>query len=210
MDRPLFLRTFRSLLSSYFRHPDAKAIDLEGHVCDGATSAELRPRPTIGFEAVPIGRETNYGTDVGISRSPSYSEFPDPTRDLTTRRVLRVLMDVVAEPGGRTTIAADLDISMSALDRYVASGRARATTRQRAYELALTLASKKLNGNMVGVLPEDPGAVLYLFEQAAARARCCNVCGERLDGRAGKRYCGSTCRERAYRARLREKRRPRG
>ena len=200
--RPLFLRTFRSLLVSYFRHPESKAVDLEGHICGPDTAGTLNPRPTEAYEAVAIGREASYGPEVGVTRAPAYAEFPDGRSDQSERRARLVLKDVAGEPGGRASVAAELGISLSALDRYLATGQGRSTTRRRAVELATGLACDRLRMDVpLAQLPEEPGAVLYLYERTTAGQPGCLTCGGRLDGRLGRRYCSSRCRQRGYRAR---------
>jgi len=40
-----------------------------------------------------------------------------------------------------------------------------------------------------------------LYEVCKARPlRCCQCCGAAMNGRTDRKYCGSTCRKRAYRA----------
>ena len=160
--RPLYLRTLRSILAAHIRAPERKALRPDGEPCTSRTHGILHSAPTEAFETVAIGREANYTEEAGVLNDPTYTEFPDSSRDRAQRRVLAVLR-ATARTGGYARLAHELELSESALRRYLKTGRARPATHARAHHQAATLAHTALAQAHPGqVVPQDPEALLYL------------------------------------------------
>jgi hypothetical protein len=200
-NRPLYLRTFRSILTAHTRAPERKSLNSNGTTCTARTEGQLRPSPTIARTTVPIGRETNYTDEAGLTRDPGYTSYPDPTHDNTRDPALTILRRQAREPGGRTELAAALELSDTGLRRFLTSGRCRPKTRQRAWEVAIRCAHTYLRDQRPHQhLPTDPETLLQLaiHEGCQARPRC-EGCGAELHGRQ-RLWCAG-CRTNGWRRR---------
>jgi hypothetical protein len=142
-DRPLYLRTMRSLFTAHVRAPERKAVQTDGRPCTSRTASLLRPMPTEAHTMVAIGRETNYSEEAGVLNEPAYTTFPDPERDRTSERALTILR-TAARRDGHSALACTLGLSDSALRRYLKSGRARTRTQARALQHAASIAGDSL------------------------------------------------------------------
>lgn len=142
-ERPLFLRTLRSVFAAHIRAPERKALDPSGRPCTGRTEGLLQPAPTEAYKTVAIGREANYSHQTGVLTDPEYSGYPDISRERVWERALTILR-ATARTDGHTELAHELEVSESALRRYLKSGRGRTRTHARALEHAATLAHAAL------------------------------------------------------------------
>ena len=195
-ERPLFLRTLRSVLAAHIRAPERKALAPNGRPCTGRTEGLLQPASTEAYKSVAIGREANYSHETGILTDPDYTLYPNPSRQHAHKRALAILRAAVRSES-HTELARALEISESAVRRYLKSGRARARTRDKAREHAAALARDALNRAHPGQpLPANPEALLYLATRKGGPLHPprCAGCGKALEGKQ-RRWCPG-CRAR--------------
>jgi hypothetical protein len=199
--RPLYLRTFRSILSAHIRAPERKSLGPNGRPCTSRTQGLLQPAPTTATTTVPIGRETNYSEETGLLRDPTYTTYPDLRSDASRQNVLAILQARSRQPGGHAELVAQLGLSDSGVRRYLRSGRARAETLQRAHAVALELARSQIQRRDPKMAaPTDLRSLLHLEAAQVTRSPSrCAGCGSELHGRQ-RRWC-ATCRSNGSRRR---------
>jgi hypothetical protein len=199
-NRPLYLRTLRSILTAHIRAPERKSVDTAGKPRNSRTEGRLRPSPTIAHTTVPIGRETNFSDETGLIRDPAYTTYPDPTHDRRHEHVLTILRNRARLPGGTAELQTALGLSERGLRRYLNSGRARAQTWAPAEAHALMLARQILEDTIAGHSTTSAAAILHLGATRRNRTppRCRN-CGRELTGRQ-RSWCAD-CRASAWRRR---------
>jgi hypothetical protein len=196
-NRPLYLRSFRSLLAAHIRAPEQKALGPDGKPCTARTTGPLQPAPTIAYAAIAIGRETNYSDDAGVLHDPDYTRYPNPKRHLAPEHALLVLRRHARHPDRRRQIAKALQLSGSALHRYLQTGKTRPARITLAIEYACSIARAALSrAYPLQPLPEDDTALLYLAACTADREQPrCTSCGRQLTGKQT-RWC-ERCRRRS-------------
>ena len=196
VERPLFLRSLRSVLTAHVRAPERKALGPNGRPCTGPTEGILRATPTEAYTTVAIGREANYSHETGILTDPDYTHYPDVIGQSARKRTLAILR-AAARADGYAELTHALDLSESAVRRYLKSGLGRTRTHTLAVEHAAALAHNALSRTHPGqALPKPPEALLYLATRdhdffAVLRCAACNA---RLEGRQ-RRWCAD-CRGR--------------
>jgi hypothetical protein len=188
--RPLYLRTYRSILIAHIRAAERKSLGPDGRPCTSRTEGPLRAAPTTATGTLPIGRETNYSEETGLLRDPDYTTYADPAHDLPHHHVLAILRAHSRQPGGRTALAAELGLSASGLCRFLHTGRGRAKTVQAAQTAALSLARGSFRArHPSAAIPTDAGSLLYLAAVEVGHSPMrCNSCGAELNGRQ-RRWC---------------------
>jgi hypothetical protein len=195
-ERPLFLRTLRSVFAAHIRAPERKALGPDGRPCTGRTEGLLHPSPTEAYKSVAIGREANYSQVTGVLTDPDYTLYRSIAREPVRERVLTILR-AAARTDGHAELAQALEVSESAARRYLKSGRARTRTHARALEHAAELAHDRLSCAYPGqALPTNPEALLYLATRAGGPFDLlrCAACNAILEGRQ-RRWCPN-CRVR--------------
>jgi hypothetical protein len=203
--RPLYLRSFRSLLAAHIRAPELKALSADGTPCRAGTAGPLHPAPTIAYATVAIGREANYSDDAGVLREPDYTSYPNATHDQVADNALAVLRQHVRQADGHREIARALQLSDRGVRRYLQTGRISSTRKALAITYAASLAEEAFNRTYpnASLRPRQPQALLYLATRDPGIFRAhCGGCGQELIGRQT-RWCAH-CRQRPRARRRRD------
>ena len=198
------VRTYRDIATKYLDHPDPRRLDEHGKPCQRNTRGRVTPRHINAIHIEQIGKESNRLDEAaaGLIHDPAdtYTTYNSPRRDTWTRLVLPVLQDIP-----RQDVADETGLSVSSIAEIVA-GRARPHPANRQKLLSAAQGHARATLTALGEsTPRNKTALLHAY--SAARdlqpSRRCPVCQEPLASPTTT-YCGSACRQRAYRLRLRK------
>lgn len=195
------VKTYRDILHRYRSHPEPKSLDPTGHACSRASTGLLFRRPVVSTEISYIGKESNRLEErtAGLLHDPAetLSSYSDPNLDPWKMLVAPTLCEF-----NSADVAGLAQLDRRTIQRLL-SGRSypHRSHRQSLTAVALRLAQASLIERGLES-PRAAMATLRLYrDTVAAKIHACPICGTPLDNPRAT-YCGSSCKKRAYRARL--------
>lgn len=197
------VKTNRDVLDRYRSHPEPKSLGSDQQPCGRQRRGLLQRRPVIATEISYIGKESNRleETSAGLIHDPAeiLSRFVDPALDPWHTLVIPTLRRF-----NRTQIAQRACLDRRTIQRLL---NGRSTPRRNHRNTLTTVAAELAAAELVArglELPRAPLAILahYRDKILTAPARC-PVCMTPLPNHRLK-YCGETCKKRAYRAKQKE------
>jgi hypothetical protein len=104
-ERTALVQTYRQIATAYIRHPDAKRLAPDGHVCGKDTTGLLSPRHIDAFHIEQLGKEANPRASPCRTRPPDrrglYPLPGPPPRPLQAIRAPRAADDAAQRPARR-------------------------------------------------------------------------------------------------------------
>ncbi|MEQ8832823.1 MAG: hypothetical protein RIB67_00100 [Miltoncostaeaceae bacterium] len=198
-ERVVTVKSYRQVLDAYLAHPEAKATGPDGAGSGPAARGLLGRRSVCPATISHIGKESNRLDDVQHGLVLDGSEI-ESTYTVRSRRFGQVWDDIVLPVLGAIPLAQLMEttsMSASAL-KEIRAGRAR--PRPGATGRLAAAAGRFARDACAGsddALGDIESCARYLDTRPHQR---CLQCGTALSGRP-KTYCGSRCRQRAYRTR---------
>jgi hypothetical protein len=194
--------SYRQTVERYLTNPDPRRLDPHGEPCRRETTGWLSPRHIRVLHIEQIGKESKQLEELaaGLIDSPDqlHTTYTDPRRDVWKRLWLPVLLDL---PGGE--LAQRARMGKSAIAEILA-GRSRphASNARRLKRIAARHATAQLEAWRLPVPGHQLGRLHAYLEARVDHhpISLCPVCRTLvLQPRA--RYCGTACKQKAYRRR---------
>lgn len=204
------IQTLGDVLARFRLHPEHKSLGPDGHWADEETRGLLRRRPVQSAPVLTdlIGKEGNKLVErlTGEVEAPSEYRTDYGSRSDRWRFLAIPVLRAMQREIGSQELARRVRIHRRSLEkalRKADSSIPHPATRVRYLTAASTWIATKLAERGISAGPDAYGS-LWCYSSAAIpeSLRVCGVCGRPLVHPLAK-YCGETCKKRAYRRRSR-------